>query len=507
MRKVILNSPGKIEVAVFSRLEKENLIEVVCCLGWQDYQDSKYINIFKNAETDNTWNHFKAGLNGDFDKVDQRFLTPDILDSICWAESIVLDMMDRIDPLKSSTYLERKNLYKYLICYWLGIIDRLKPDVFYTRGSPHEVSDFVLFALCKHLKIIVITFNYTSIPGYVICDDDYRHPWQQLKLSLLNRDDNIESIEQLDGDVRDYILRLRKSYNKASPGYFKEGLASNINKDNDTILFFKYLFRRIREGVRKIRTSILFLISWFSPRVKKRKILSHIRNSISAELVSDEFKYLSDFYNSISFKPNTNIPYVYFALNYQPENTTCPLGGVFNDQALAIALLAKNIPENWLIYVKEHPGQYLEKGYYGYIGRSMQFYKRIMSIKNVKFIPINSDHFDILDNSQCVATITGTIGWEAVVRGKPVLVFGEAWYQDAPYVFRVKKQHDCENALQKIIRFTSQNETELVKYISAVTDSGIKIDFEEYEARWNGRKFDFNKNKQSLYEILKLKLI
>jgi hypothetical protein len=218
--------------------------------------------------------------------------------------------------------------------------------------------------------------------------------------------------------------------------------------------------------------------------------------------VNEEFDRLPALYKTLSKAANIDHSYVYFCLNYQPENTTSPLGGVFNDQSLAIALIANNLPSDWKIYVKEHPGQFIKIGAYGYIGRDEQFYRRLAMLPNVSFVPIDSDHFSMLDNSRCVATITGTVGWEALVRGKPVMVFGEAWYQDAPNVYRIRNSADCRNALMKIFDSPKTDEEGLIKYINAVIASSIDIDFEEYEARWDGRTFDFEANCEKLYNVL-----
>ena len=119
---------------------------------------------------------------------------------------------------------------------------------------------------------------------------------------------------------------------------------------------------------------------------------------------------------------NLNCEYVYFPLQLQPELTTSTLGGGFSDQVLAIEKVADIIPDKCFIYVKENPKQS------GHM-RSANFMKRLLSIKNVRFLPSYIDTTTLIDNSEFVATITGTVGWEAMRKGKNVLVFGFAWYR------------------------------------------------------------------------------
>ena len=61
---------------------------------------------------------------------------------------------------------------------------------------------------------------------------------------------------------------------------------------------------------------------------------------------------------AISVKPKLDENFLLFALHFQPERSTMPEGGIFNDQILALKLLSQNIPDNFIIYVKEHPRQF-----------------------------------------------------------------------------------------------------------------------------------------------------
>ena len=120
-------------------------------------------------------------------------------------------------------------------------------------------------------------------------------------------------------------------------------------------------------------------------------------------------------------------PYVYFPLHLQPELTTAAIGGIYADQLLALENLSARMPEGHYIYVKENPKQ-TEKQ------RGPLFYKRLRALKNVRVVPLRESSIDLICGSLAVVTITGTAGWEALFHGKPVLVFGFAWYREFPGV-------------------------------------------------------------------------
>lgn len=146
-------------------------------------------------------------------------------------------------------------------------------------------------------------------------------------------------------------------------------------------------------------------------------------------------------------------PYVYVPLQMQPEMTTSSLGGRFRDQAYMIERLADMLPDDVRILVKENPKQ-------GAYMRGPMFFHRLKRIERVQFLPSWANTHALTANSLFVATITGTVGWEALCMGKQVLVFGGAWYRAFPGAVQwregcsfehVMAAHVDHTALQKAV--------------------------------------------------------
>jgi hypothetical protein len=167
-------------------------------------------------------------------------------------------------------------------------------------------------------------------------------------------------------------------------------------------------------------------------------------------------KELLAYYNHICINPEYNKKYIYVPLHYQYEATTCPMGGPFVDQILMIEILSKL---GIKIYVKEHLR--ISKN------RNINYYNKIKSIKNVYLIPIKTDNYKLIDNSFCVSTVTGTAGWEAILKGKCVLLFGNIFYQYCEYVFNIGSVEDALNAIEKIklIKYDRRNVIAFLKGI------------------------------------------
>ena len=122
------------------------------------------------------------------------------------------------------------------------------------------------------------------------------------------------------------------------------------------------------------------------------------------------------FYSEI--KPDQN--YVYFPLHNANEYSTQVQGTMWINQLSIIEALAKSIPFDWKVVVKEHPGMLLDRGV-----RPVSFYKEIKKYSNVVLIPTDTSSNKAISNAQAVVTIVGTTGWEAIMRGKPVIAFEE----------------------------------------------------------------------------------
>lgn len=118
-------------------------------------------------------------------------------------------------------------------------------------------------------------------------------------------------------------------------------------------------------------------------------------------------------------------PYVYFALHNEPEASTSALGGEFTNQADAITALSAVLPSGWLIRVKENPVQ-------GPMFRDTKFFARLGTLGNVCFVPDEADSDALIDGAAVTATVTGTVGFEALLRDRPCVHFGDAWYQGFP---------------------------------------------------------------------------
>ena len=81
----------------------------------------------------------------------------------------------------------------------------------------------------------------------------------------------------------------------------------------------------------------------------------------------------------------------------------------------------------------------------------MVYYRRLASIsERVYFSSVDDDPFLLIDKAEATVTVSGTIGWESAIRGTPSLIFGRAWYEGMPNVYRIRDKQDLIDTWSRI---------------------------------------------------------
>lgn len=350
-------------------------------------------------------------------------------------------MMERQDSFKKNVHInyesKKNDIYKHF-AYWYNEIKNAKIDFFISSNIPHDIYDYIIFLTLKYFGKTKFLFFYQSNFMDVIIpliDGNYLYPSieEEFNKQLLNKNFVFKS--------KVCVNEYNRQTNNVKPFYMSS------KKKNLLIEFCKVTKKIIDKG----------LIYSYK---------SYKRNS----LYKAETKKLRDAYEKKSMKPNFTENYFYFPLHYQPELTSCPLGGDYIDQYLIIDLISSLLPDNFYLYVKEHPKQEIANRYGNYYSDTL-----IRNKNNIKFIKTEQDSYELINHSKGVITITGTAGWESLFRCKPVIVFGKNFYNYAPNVFYVENYEMCKSAINTIIKSTLDfSEISLKKFMVAVNNVCIE---------------------------------
>jgi hypothetical protein len=173
----------------------------------------------------------------------------------------------------------------------------------------------------------------------------------------------------------------------------------------------------------------------------------------------------SDLYSDIQANEN----YAYFPLHYDPEMSTLLYAPYYTDQAQVVKAVARALPIDMFLYVKEHPGMV------GY--RTRDFYKEILKVPNIKLIRPDLNGSELLKNTKITLTITGSGGWESILLKKPVITFGDVFYNDVPGVKRCRGYEELPYLIKEQLQDWKHNEKSLVDFVSALLEESIPGDY------------------------------
>lgn len=296
----------------------------------------------------------------------------------------------------------------------LALIHRTQPDRIVHYNIPHGK----LWLIAKIAELLGVEVVASAISPL---------PWKEWIVSGMETQRPIAVVQPVAKTdrlrVAAFVDMLRGNYNKAMPSYEKERFD-----------YFKGGFFSPKKELRTLASVTL----------RGRSLFLTL---ISALISVRKFKVLKQY---AQLTANFEMPekYVIFFLHYQPERTTLPEGGGFAQQWLALRAISEALPTGHTLLVKEHPSTFR---YYYHPGfRSMEFHTQISRLPNTRLAPLALSSYELIDRAVAVATVTGTVGIEALVRGKPVLVFGAAQYRGQDGVYAVDSIEAVRAALKKI---------------------------------------------------------
>ena len=141
-------------------------------------------------------------------------------------------------------------------------------------------------------------------------------------------------------------------------------------------------------------------------------------------------------------KCNFKEKFIYFPIHFESERSITDPAPFYTNQIEVITHIAKSLPAEFFLCVKEHPAQKMT----GW--KSIDFYKSIINLPNVKLLDPSISQKDILQKCSMVITIVGSTGIEALLHNKPVITFGETLYSNISSVNQVTDITDLPNMIR-----------------------------------------------------------
>ena len=300
-----------------------------------------------------------------------------LLHDLCAAESTALRMMDRVQRVSGagSTIESRQRRWLEWVTYIYGMLRSQRVDTVLFCNVPHFPFEYALLEVARKCGLKTRFFMQLQVLDTFVSGTAVDALFEPLSGSLVAADRELEPRMQAELERRD----------SRRP--------------------FFYMHKRGVPWGTRLHVWQRRLFRWRPKWVPSAWAYWRARQAAKS--------YAHD-----------SAPFVYLPLHLQPEATTCPMGGVYVDQLLVVEMVSRALPAGWRLVVKENPKQQLSK-------RQPTFYQRLAQLPNVQLVSRRHSSMDLIEAAQAVAAITGSAGWEGLCAGKPVLVFGNAFYRAA----------------------------------------------------------------------------
>ena len=232
-----------------------------------------------------------------------------------------------------------------------------------------------------------------------------------------------------------YMLRVLEPKEKKS--FYLNSINKYISLVKDALRPIFYGFKLSKKIISyNNKKKYLKPADWLMHGNKSRFLYYKFINRTSNDLrISLEKNYIEDQKNSIK---------ILFFLKVQPEATEGFSDSKYDDQSVVIDKLQYLAPPNSKIFIKEHPDQ----GRNDPMARA-NFWNSISKRRNVFVLPTEEKPASLFKHFDVIATLEGSVGWEAIRNFKPVICFGRPWYLSMPGAFYADDVLDFDNILKK----------------------------------------------------------
>ena len=222
-------------------------------------------------------------------------------------------------------------------------------------------------------------------------------------------------------EVADWAKEYSAGIDHIAPDYMKY---NNLDKTN---LLEKYVnvdkLKKLGVALRHVNDRHEYAFQVGNPLLLS---FSMVSRSVARKF---RLKFIDKFYTKQEVLKSLKEEYLLYPLHYHPESSTSVLSSAYLDEYEVIRNIAFNLPAGVYLYVKDHVSAH------GF--QAVSFYKGISSLPNVRLISPFEDTKKLIRESLAVITLTSTVGYEALLLGRKVFLYGEVFYKFHPNVILI----------------------------------------------------------------------
>lgn len=336
-----------------------------------------------------------------------------------------------------------------------AMLQKERPDVifFFAIGT---IGHLLLFHIAKKLGIKTVNIDFPRIGNLISLSEDYN---------------TLTGVETLFKKYQE----LPEAAAQAAAKKFLENFRSTGSLGLEYLEIDKAINPAYNTSrVPKISKTIRYLITLTKNYLKNRELFTYgmtDMNPLRFVLYKcrQRIRQLQGL-DELFSDPIPGEEYAFYPLHYEPELATLLLSPAYFDQVALIRNIARSLPLHYKLYVKEHPTMIFR--------RPKNYYRELLKIPNVRLMRTSVRSAELVKAANIVTVITGTVGWEACLLGKPVVSFGEVFYNALPGVRRVHNLETLPQLFRELIDYPfAYKEEDVVNFVAAAIKDGIPFDF------------------------------
>jgi len=146
------------------------------------------------------------------------------------------------------------------------------------------------------------------------------------------------------------------------------------------------------------------------------------------------------------------------------------MGLDYADPRTFIWKVSASLPLGYELYVKEHVA--------GFGERPISFYRGIKSFRSTRVIHPDENTSSLVQRAEAVVTLGSSMGFEALLTGKPVILLGEAWYRNCPGVHRATSPEQLAALMQdarNLAVASREQKLSVLQALYAMSFEGYKV--------------------------------
>lgn len=356
------------------------------------------------------------------------------------------------------TFLQERNFFhkftsNEILCiieslskFYIEFLSRVKPDFIIMQKTGENMANFLLYNIGKSMGIKTIMLVETRLLSSFVFTDDLLISRLKNEFFQIKNNPPNDLIEYDQNYIKHHHTDVVKSFKSvkfgdASVNKKIKRYSNRIFSDPESIYY--------NQGKTKSK-----LIRW---RLKQ----------------FFEQRKRQNFLDSISIRHIPDHKFVYFPLPVQPEAWSYAWAPFHTNLISIIENIARSIPSEYQLFVKEHPSQK------GKLGRSQQFYEQILALPNTRLLHPDLNNYELISKCDLVTLINSSSGLEALFYQKPVIVFTDTFYDVVNMVTKINDISDLPSEIKKCLYSFNFEPKELSYLVKAIENLQIIIPYYE----------------------------